>query len=251
MSEAMVTPAENFARLTSPSLAVLNNALYIVWNNVSDNGTLRYTTWSDPAGKIANPMDVTAAGLSIRRQTSVALATFKDKLCLFFNGSGTNGTWTTTFSGSGWTQVNPVTMPLAGSALDYTSPAVGVSDGGRQLTLLWNGSANDGIWYTNTMDGTTWAPQMSISQMIGGQTVLYKSSPSIASYRGIPYVLWKPADNGWAAFVATFMAPNTALTPPAVISIFAVATLAVNAGFDVSVDVSEGTFSFRQPPPSA
>ncbi|KAM0547062.1 hypothetical protein ACHAO7_007315 [Fusarium culmorum] len=242
MSEAMVTPAENFARLTSPSLAVLKNALYIIWNNVSDNGTLRYTTWSDPAGKIANPMDVTAAGLSIRRQTSVALATFKDKLCLFFNARA------------------PTAPGPLRSALDYTSPAVGVSDGGRQLTLLWNGSANDGIWYTNTMDGTTWAPQMSISQMIGGQTVLYKSSPSIASYRGIPYVLWipslhaflqKPADNGWAAFVATFMAPNTALTPPAVISIFAVATLAVNAGFDASVDVSEGTFSFRQPPPSA
>ncbi|CAF3518102.1 unnamed protein product [Fusarium graminearum] len=158
-------------------------------------------------------------------------------------------------------------MPLAGSALDYTSPAASVSDDGRQLTLLWNGSANDGLWYTNTMDGTTWTPQMSISQIIGGQTVLYKSSPSIASYRGIPQgltlslddgdynammkailassdftvvtadtkvlqylqtqipslhaFLQKPADNGWAAFVATFMASNTALTPPAVIGIFA------------------------------
>ncbi|EKJ75861.1 hypothetical protein FPSE_04041 [Fusarium pseudograminearum CS3096] len=320
MSEAMGTPAETFAKGTSPSVTVLKNALYVVWNNVADNGTLRYTAWSDPSGNIVSPMDVTASGLSIRRQTSTALATFKDKLFLFFNGAGSDGTWMTTFSSSGWARVNPVTLPLAGSALDYTSPAACVSDDGRVLTLFWNGSANDGLWHTNTMNGFTWLPQMGLSQMIEGQSVLYKSSPSVAHYRGIPHILWvgddanvwysqgltlsaddgdynsimkailagsdftvvtadtsairylvsqmqssyaflqKPADNvneslganiGWGVFLSTFIASKPILTPPAVVCIFSITTLAVYSGFEVCVDLSEGTFSFRRPPPLA
>jgi hypothetical protein len=195
VSRSMGTTSETFAKWTSPAAAVYQNVLYLVWNNSRNNGMLRYTTWSTPADAFAKPMDVPSRGLSIWTETSAAMTVFNDQLCLFFNGSGQDGTWMTIFSNGKWSQVISVTFPIKGSALNCTSPAVYVSEGGSQLTLFWNGSANDGLWYTNTTDGKTWLPQTSLVSTIGGQSLMNKSSPCATVYRGTPYVFWVDPDS--------------------------------------------------------
>lgn len=129
LDDAMSTPpSETFEPSTSPAVAVYQDTLYVVWNSSAANGTLRYTYINKATNAFVQSKKLTAGGLSIRSQTSPAMVEFNGLLYLFFNGSGLNGTWMTTFNGNVWADVSPVTSNLGGNCMDRTSPAIFVSE---------------------------------------------------------------------------------------------------------------------------
>ncbi|OCL13143.1 hypothetical protein AOQ84DRAFT_372443 [Glonium stellatum] len=167
---------ETYAPRTSASAVVHKGLLYLFWNSNANDG-LRYSTFGTSWGA---PKNVSAANLHIRAQTSSAVVEFNERIYLFFNGAGQNGTFKTTFADGSWLGVVPLGPAVSGMGfLDATSPAAFTSYDGRELTLTWSGVANDGIWYSSTTDGTIWNVQQPI---IDKNQVLYKSGTCGVSY---------------------------------------------------------------------
>jgi hypothetical protein len=147
-------------------------------------------------------MDVTAPGVGIRRQTSPAAVTFGDSIYLFYNGSGHESTWVATLNSGVW---SAAIQSVGGNFLDYTSPGAYLSDDGRQMTVLWTGYADDGVFYTTTQDGKHWEQQISLRNTIGGMGMLTRSSPTGVNYGGIPYIFWAGMDGQiWLSQGLTF-----------------------------------------------
>ncbi|KAM5522374.1 hypothetical protein FOXYSP1_16265 [Fusarium oxysporum f. sp. phaseoli] len=196
LDDAMSTPpSKTFEPSTSPAVVVYQDTLYVVWNSSAADGTLRYTYVNKATNAFVQPKNLTAGGLSIRSKTSPAMVEFNGLLYLFFNGSGLNGTWMTTFNRNVWTDVSPVTSNLGGNFMDRTSPAIFVSDDKRVLTLLWYGSGSNGTWYTTTTNGITWSNQVGLND---GQVLMAGSSPCGIDYHGRPYIFFVGGDgNLW------------------------------------------------------
>ena len=204
VNEQMSSP-DTFEKYTSPSAATYQGDLYLFWNKTSGN-SLRYglyngTSWRGPA-------DVLAPGLGIRSQTSSSAVGFLGGIYLFYNGSGQDGTFMTTLTGGSWSNVVSISSRVGGQGfLDRTSPAAYVTNDGRELTLLWNGSGDDGVWYSYTVDGATWyKPAISMRGVIGGQGLLQYSSPCGVAYHSVPYIFWAGAgqDGLWFTQGLTF-----------------------------------------------
>ncbi|KAH7195879.1 hypothetical protein DER44DRAFT_843718 [Fusarium oxysporum] len=196
LDDAMSTPpSETFEPSTSPAVAVYQDTLYDVWNSSAANGTLRYTYVNKATNSFVQPKNLTAGGLSIRSQTSPAMVEFNGLLYLFFNGSGLNGTWMTTFNGNVWADV---TLPF-------------LSDDKRVLTLLWYGSGSNGTWYTTTTNGITWSNQVGLND---GQVLMAGSSPCGIDYHGRPYIFFVGGDgnlwnyNGYSLAMDAFLKGN-------------------------------------------
>lgn len=230
--------SETFAPSTSPSAIVHQSQLYLFWNNNSKNG-LRYSTFD--GRKWDGVRDVSARGLGVWRQTSSAAVEFKGSIFLFYNGSGNDGTWMTKFADGSWSGVVSLSSTMGGMGfLDGTSPAAFVSDDGIKLTLMWNGSGNNGVWYSSTTDGTIWdSPAISMRSTIGTQNL--KTSPCGVSYHAIPYVFWVGAGDGslWL---------SQGLTINVDYGDFSRAQRALLDGFDFTLIVTDpATLSFFQP----
>ncbi|KAF4339665.1 hypothetical protein FBEOM_6448 [Fusarium beomiforme] len=190
VSESMGKKDETFASNTSPSATVFNDILYLIWNNSASTG-LRYSYLTKTAGgAFGSPKDVGARGLGALPETSSAAVAFGDSLYVFFNGVAHDGTFVAKLTQDTWSPVVPVTGPLGGNFLEKTSPAAYVSDDKQQMTLLWNGNGDDGIWYTATQDGSRWEKQVSLRNAIGGMAMMSRSSPAGINYNGIPYMFW-------------------------------------------------------------
>jgi hypothetical protein len=185
VSQNMGKREETFGSRTSPSATVYRDDLYLFWNNSGNDG-VRYSYLSNRSSLFASPMDVTTR-VGIRRQTSTAAVTFGDSIYLFYNGSGHDGTWVATLTSGIW---SPMTHSVGGNYLDYTSPAAYVSGDGLQLSVLWNGYTDDGIFYAATQDGEHWTKQISLRRSIDGMGILTNSSPTGISFNGIPYMFW-------------------------------------------------------------
>ncbi|KNB09328.1 hypothetical protein FOXG_20188 [Fusarium oxysporum f. sp. lycopersici 4287] len=194
--------SHHYSPVTSPAVSLHT------FNGSGNNGTF-WTTSQDgviwtmvnclddamTTNAFVQPKNLTAGGLSIRSQTSPAMVEFNGLLYLFFNGSGLNGTWMTTFNGNVWADVSPVTSNLGGNFMDRTSPAIFVSDDKRVLTLLWYGSGSNGTWYTTTTNGITWSNQVGLND---GQVLMAGSSPCGINYHGRPYIFFVGGDgNLW------------------------------------------------------
>lgn len=165
--------------------------LYLFWNNSLSNG-IRYATfdgkgWTEPTD-VAPP----GTGLGTSQYTSSAVIEFLGKIYLFYNGSGSDGTWMTTFKDGSWSQIVPLSPLIEKmSFLPRTSPAVVLSDGSLGLTLMWVGNADGNVWYTSTVDGNSWInPAICMHDVIGGQGLLKYSSPSGVIFNAVEYVFW-------------------------------------------------------------
>lgn len=232
--------SENFAQRSSPSAVVHQGRLYLFWNSHSNDG-LRYSTYDGKNWDTAR--DVSAPGLGIRGQTSSAAVEFNGSIFLFYNGTGNNGTWMTQYAAHGsWSPVVSLSPAVGGMGfLDLTSSAAFVSDDSRKLTLMWNGSGNDGVWYSSTTDGTIWnSPAISLRSVVGSQKLLLKTSACGVSYRAIPYIFWVAEDNSlWLSQGLTINVDNGDFNP---------AHRALLDGNDFTLTITDpATISFFQP----
>jgi hypothetical protein len=180
---------------TSPSATVHDKKLHLFWNKATPVNALQYATmssWAPGKFKWEGPTDVTPFSLALVPKTSSAAVDFDGKLYLFYNGVGGEGTFMTTLSSNEWSSVRklPPAVRLI-SSTDKSSPAPFVSDSGRELSVMWNGTGNSGIFSTSTLDGSDWKkPTVSLSQAIPGQKLAPNTSPCGVSYKGRTFVFW-------------------------------------------------------------
>lgn len=169
-----------------PSLAVLNDQLYVAWTGYGDQGI--WYTWSPDGTTWTNGQ----YELTSRQSTygGPRLAAFAGKLYVAWcddvsDGTSSNEyTWVfySCFDGSSWT--DPVQLPGPGT---YKNPPclVVFED---TLYALWMGAQYNGIYFASTTDGINWTPQ---SVLPGTQSTNTEyGGVSAAVYDGRLWVTW-------------------------------------------------------------
>ncbi|PVF98775.1 hypothetical protein CPB86DRAFT_814455 [Serendipita vermifera] len=140
--------------------------------------------------------------LNVAPNTSPTAVHFKDKIWLFFNGQGGNGTFGYTFDGKEWDQGRPLKEIIKAEQnfLPDTSPSAAVFK--DNLYLFWN--QNGVIFMTSTSNGQNWTPPASLYDLTK-QTVRISNptSPAAVVAGNNLYVLYNGIgdDGPWYTFL--------------------------------------------------
>ena len=182
---------------SSPASVVYNGILYLFYLGSGDDGIF-YTSTSNGTDwtKIVNVRDQTR-NVGIAPNTSPSVAVFNNKIFLFYNGYGNDGTWYTTFDGTRWdNQALSISNKIRGQGfLKSSSPsaAVDVTGSDPKLYLFWNGAGDDGIYFTRTLDpkGETWTTQSHIENV----GIAEATSPFAVASTECFYLFWNGRGN--------------------------------------------------------
>lgn len=185
---------QNFLLETSPSATVYDNKLYLFWNG-SENDGIWFTTFDSKQWTNQTRLNAIVDGIILQDNTSPAVCTVGDYLYVFYNGFGHDGTWFTRLTKEGnWDAVVSVNFIIPGGMnfLDGTSPAATPLTVGSKssILLVWNGAANDGLWYSVISTDGTAAAQVSLKNTIGAVPVLNESSGGVTVWLGVPFIFW-------------------------------------------------------------
>lgn len=190
---------------SSPFACQYNHKLYLFWN-AKESADMSFavfdgTQWSGP-----NSMIETSGMMGIMAGSSPSAAVYKNVMYVFWNGTGHNGIWYASFDGESWTSQSSLEKLMSGmGVLTNTSPCATVFN--NHLVLSYNGSGNNGIWFTK-FDGANWTKAGSISELINGMWLMDGTSPSAINYKNHFYSIWNGSGNN-GLWYSTF--PNNAL----------------------------------------
>ncbi|KAI9657234.1 MAG: hypothetical protein M1831_004423 [Alyxoria varia] len=183
---------------SSPATIQFNDKMYVFYNNSNDDG-IWYTftedgqTWSELVGCRHRG----ALGMGVAKNTSPCPLVYRNKLYLFYNGSGNDGTWYTVLDPSktppepdqDWSIVYSVRQIIGSMGYQAnTSPAAAVFQG--QIWLFWSGSGGDGIWFSTYDDIYNWRVQHNLGEFTKGIGILPATSPAATTLDGIMYVFY-------------------------------------------------------------
>jgi len=178
---------QNFLEETSPSATVYGDSLHLFWNGSGNDG-IWFTTFNGSKWAAQQNVSNHVFGIQVRKRTSPAVCTAYNKLYMFYQGSGQDGTWFTTLSPSGWSKVLSVSNVIGGQNYqDGTSPVATAIEG--KVLLVWNGSGNDGLWYT-VMQGDKGAPQTSLDKTIATSPPFEGTNAGVVTSVGRPWIFW-------------------------------------------------------------
>ncbi|WP_343859835.1 hypothetical protein, partial [Fulvivirga kasyanovii] len=184
---------------SSPCAAQFNDKLYIFWNGAGN--CIWFTTFDGQKWTSQQSVLSLIKDMGVMEQTSPAAIQYNGKLYLIWNGYGKDGLWFTVFDGQNWSAQSSISQLIGGmGVMDLTSPAVCIFN--SALSVYWNGSANDGIWFTAS-DGSKWLSQGSILKLINGMGVMQNTSPASWVFKNKLYNLWTGSGNDGVWF-ATF-----------------------------------------------
>ena len=96
---------------------------------------------------------------------------------------------------------------IAGKGISVYNPSSPASVNFNGVVyLFYNGSGNDGIWYTTTTDGAAWSDIVKIASKIG-MSVAKNTSPAAVVFQGIIYLFYNGSGNDGTWYV-TFNGTN-------------------------------------------
>lgn len=183
---------QNFLLETSPSATVFDGTIHLFWNSASGDG-IWFTTFDGSWAPQTN-LNSLAHGIGIRQRTSPSVCTVASYLYVFYNGGGLDGTFFTRRTREGhWDGITSVSkiLPSGMGYLDGTSPAATpLVVGGSWILLVWNGSGDDGLWYTVLTTDGKGAPQVSLKDTIKAEPVLNSSNAGVGMYDNVPFIFW-------------------------------------------------------------
>jgi len=178
---------QGFLEETSPSATVYGDALHLFWNGSGNDG-IWFTTFNGHKWASQKNVSEHVWGIQVRKRTSPAVCTAYDKLYVFYQGSGHDGTWYTTLSPAGWAKLHSVSDVIGGQNYqDGTSPVATAIEG--KVLLVWNGSGNDGLWYT-VIHGDKGAPQTSLDRTISTSPPFEGTNAGVVTSIGKPWIFW-------------------------------------------------------------
>lgn len=159
---------------TSPAAMVAHGLLYIFYNGVGDDGTY-YITYDGKEVKGPESIKGRITDMGFKEKSSPAAASYGNSY-VFWNGKGDDGVYYTLLDRNTWTgqtsiKSNITDMGIAGGtspwALEYMA----------DLYLFYNGSGNDGTFYT-VLTRKGWQPQVGIKGQIGDMGFRANTSPT-------------------------------------------------------------------------
>ncbi len=179
---------------TSPAVAIFNNKIYLFWCGSGGDG-IWYTTSQDGNNWQSQKSIKKAIGeQGFKDKTSPAVAIFSNKIYLFWCGSGKGGIWyTTSQDGNNWQSQKSIKAAIGEQGFkDKTSPAAIKFE--EKLYLFWNGSGEDGFWFTSTKGDEKWTGQMKVIDR-GNQNKRI-SSPAVATSGSHLFLCWGDYSRG-------------------------------------------------------
>ena len=188
---AITGDKKQIAPPTSINTVVYKGLLYFFWvfsPGYEAVNRLQYATY-DGRGAWSKAKYVDAANLGVKPGTSASVNVFKDVLYVFYDGSGDDGTWVTTFSGDKWSPVKSIAAALGWfGSVDFTDPDSWTSSDGKTQSVS-NGSFL-GSWVGTTTDGTSWNQPINIARTIGQQGISVGSSARGQAFLNRSYLFW-------------------------------------------------------------
>ncbi|CAH0051302.1 unnamed protein product [Clonostachys solani] len=166
---------------TSPTAVSYMGDLYAFWV-ASFAGSIYCAKRSSKDGKwgAAYALQGFVSGIAVAEGTSPCAAVYRDKLYLFYNGRGRNGTFYAQYTSAGWEpKVTALIDHVPSKQMGFdgnTSPAAAVHNG--KLHVFWCGSGRDGIYWF-TLQENTWNYQSPIQ---GRVSVAPNSSPCACTW---------------------------------------------------------------------
>lgn len=140
--------------------------------------------------------------LQLVERSSVASVSWQGKVYVFYVKNGGNGIWYTgTDDGSKWWP--EVQVKASGHVIGLatnTSPTAVVFK--NTLYLFYNGSGNDGTWYTN-LSGDTWTGASQVQTSGKPTTFRSSTSPTAAVYQEQLYLFWVDGSNNNITYAST------------------------------------------------
>jgi hypothetical protein len=111
---------------SSPASVVFKDMLYVFYVGRGGDGIFYTTAKAWDWSPIKNINDQ-ARNIGVASNTSPSAVVYKDKIYLFYNGKGNDGTWFTTFDGSRWSLALSISGLAGGMGfLPCTSPSAAV-----------------------------------------------------------------------------------------------------------------------------
>ncbi|KZV90467.1 hypothetical protein EXIGLDRAFT_720325 [Exidia glandulosa HHB12029] len=174
---------------TYPAPVSFQEKLYVFYNGSGNDG-IWYTVFDGTSWAPMVSVRQLVPSLSVYPGTSPSAVVYRGLLYLFYNGSGRDGTYYTTFDGSKWnSSITSVAQAAGGQGfLPETSPAATVYGG--KLQLFWSGSGRDGIWFT-TFDSKVWAAQTSLNSLVKNIGIRDSTSPAVCTVDKYLYVFYQ------------------------------------------------------------
>ena len=202
------TSEMNVLEGTSASAVVLGNTLYLFYSGNTDEGIWYTSTTDGVAWRPLQAIKNKISGMGVQEGSSPNAVVLGNTLYLFYTGIGGDGIWyTTTTNGQSWTPVKSIKKQASGMGVMKGTSASALAYSGR-LYLFYTGSGEDGLWYTTSLDGTTWSKVRSMRQDMtsGSQGVMKRTSAWVVEFDNLPYVFWNGAgaDGIWFSREAVF-----------------------------------------------
>ncbi|VUC26322.1 unnamed protein product [Clonostachys rosea] len=174
---------------TSPTAVSYRGELYAFWVG-SDDGGIYYSTKSSKDSNWGSVQALAGyvSGIAVDQNTSPCAAVYQDKLYVFYNGRGQDGTFFAQRTRSGWeSKVTALVDKVPSKQMGFdrnTSPAAATHNG--MLHVFWCGSGSDGI-YRFTLQGNEWTYRERIS---GPISLAFHTSPCAYSTTKDLYVFY-------------------------------------------------------------
>jgi predicted enzyme related to lactoylglutathione lyase len=164
-------PIEGATTSDGPSMAALDDALYVVWRDARTRG-LRWTRGGDGGWTRPTPIEGAAAA------GPPAVATLGRRLFVAWREGGEGGKlmWVSREDGV-WSPVRQ----MIGARPGYR---VSLAAAGDRLFASWSSGADDELWWAS-FDGSRWEPPRRIDDAARGGT------PALASLEGGLYATWR------------------------------------------------------------
>ncbi|CAG9953856.1 unnamed protein product [Clonostachys rosea f. rosea IK726] len=166
---------------TSPTAVSYMGDLYVFWVGSYAGGIYcAKRSSSDSKWGAVYALQGLISGIAVAEGTSPCATVYRDKLYLFYNGRGRDGTFYAQCTRSGWEpKVTALIDHVPSKQMGFdenSSPAATVHNG--KLHIFWSGSGRDGIYWF-TLQDNTWNYQSPIS---GRVSVAPNSSPCACTW---------------------------------------------------------------------
>lgn len=181
-----------FLKGSSPTAAAYGRTICLFWVEGGEQvyySVLERNTWT---GKTR--LKAYVPGLGIADNTSPSAIEYMADFYLFYNGSGSDGTFYTVLTNSGWQKSIGIKGQIGDMAFrKKTSPSACLSGGSYQLLVFWAGDGGENGIFVTSYDGTgskTWTKQEQVSCPNRNPRILDGTSPCAITYNQTPYLFW-------------------------------------------------------------
>ncbi|HSY52085.1 MAG TPA: hypothetical protein VLC46_25005 [Thermoanaerobaculia bacterium] len=181
----------------SPSAAVLNEILYVVWKTGGKN-TIRSASWNGTSWAGGSEITIASPGQNPETNNSPYLTRYGDELVMVHKYKDSDDIHWERFSGGVWSGGTKISViDNSGSQNPGTNKRPAVIEYSGTLYLVFKGGHTNNLLWCN-YDGTDWRGNVDIKDKDQKFTPKSTEGPSLARFAGSIYMLYKgESDNIW------------------------------------------------------